>query len=71
MTEHKFKIGLLVHFYPKRMGLLPDAARDAARGMYQIIQRLPAARDGEFQYAIRSSVEGHNRVARESELIPV
>jgi DUF971 family protein len=29
---------------------------------------LPAAEDGEFHYEIRSAVEDHNRVARESEL---
>jgi hypothetical protein len=46
MTEHKFKIGLLVQFYPK-------GRPDAARGTYQIIKRLPAAGNGEFQYEIR------------------
>jgi hypothetical protein len=64
MTEHKFKIGLLVQFYPK-------GRPDAARGTYQIIKQLPAAGNGEFQYEIRSSLEEHDRVARESELIPV
>jgi hypothetical protein len=64
MTEHNFKIGLLVQFYPK-------GRPDAPRGTYQIIKRLPAASDGEFQYEIRSSVEEHNRVAKESELMPV
>ncbi len=34
---------------------------------YQITRRLPAA-DGEFQYAIKSTYEDHERVARESEL---
>ena len=41
---------------------------DAVRGPYQIIRRLPAADDGEFQHEIRSAVEAYNRVARESKL---
>ena len=62
MTEYKFKIGQLVYFHPKGPGQL------RAPGPYQIIKRLPAREDGEFQYEIRSAVEDHNRVARESEL---
>jgi hypothetical protein len=67
VTEHKFKIGRLVLFYPKAMG---RSERDAARGTYQIIRRLPPAEDGEFQYEIRSDREGHTRVAKENELTP-
>jgi hypothetical protein len=44
------------------------AGRCPQSGPYQIVQRLPAAEDGEFHYEIRSAVEAHNRVARESEL---
>jgi hypothetical protein len=67
VTGHKFKIGRLVLFYPKGKGL-PQL--DPARGTYQVIRRMPPAEDGEFQYEIRSNREGHNRVAKESELIP-
>ncbi len=67
VTEYKFKIGRLVLFYPKQVG---RGQLDAARGIYQIIRRLPPAEDGEFQYEIRSDREGHNRVAKESELTP-
>ena len=63
VTEHKFKIGRLVLFHPKGKRLL-----DAARGTYHVIRRMPPAEDGEFQYEIRSEREGHNRVAKESEL---
>jgi hypothetical protein len=54
-------------FYPKAKGL-PQL--DPARGTYQVIRRMPPAEDGEFQYEIRSNREGHNRVAKESELTP-
>jgi hypothetical protein len=64
MTEHKFKIGQLVYFHPKKSRL----AAGAPSGPYQITRRLPAV-DGEFQYAIRSPYEDHERVAKESELI--
>ena len=66
MTKHKFKIGPLVYFYPK------GARRvDAAPGPYQITRRLPAGKDGEFRYEIRSTFEEYDRVARESELTRV
>ena len=65
VTEHKFKIGRLVVF---RLGWRSQV--DAARGVYQIIRRLPRAEDGEFQYEIRSDLEGYTRVAGENELTP-
>ena len=65
VTEYKFRIGQLVYFHPKRTG---RSQVDAAAGPYQIVKRLPAAEDGEFHYEIRSAVEDHSRVARESEL---
>ena len=65
VSEHKFKIGQLVYFHPKR-AVRPQL--DAVPGPYQITKRLPAAEDGEFQYEIRSNLEEYNRIARESEL---
>jgi hypothetical protein len=65
VTEHKFKIGQLVYFYPKQ-AVRPQL--DAVPGPYKITKRLPAAQDGEFQYEIRNTLEEYNRVARESEL---
>ena len=61
MAEHKFKIGQVVYFHPKRL------AAGTPSGPYQITRRLPAA-EGEFQYAIKSAYEDHERVAMESEL---
>ena len=58
----QIQIGQLVYFHPKGAGQL------RAPGPYQITKRLPAREDGEFQHQIRSAVEDHNRVARESEL---
>ena len=60
MADYKFKIGETVFFHPKPL-------RDAPRGPYQIVRRLPRA-EGEFQYVIRSAYEDHQRVAKESEL---
>ena len=62
MTGHRFKIGQLVRHYPKRRVSIDVS------GLYQIIKRLPPADDGECQYEIRSTLEQHNRIARESEL---
>jgi hypothetical protein len=67
VTEYKFRIGQLVYFHPKGTG---RSQVDAAAGPYQIVRRLPATEDAEFRYEIRSAIEGHNRVARESELTP-
>jgi hypothetical protein len=66
MAEHKFKIGQLVYFHPQKSRLVADAPA----GPYQITRRLPAV-DGEFQYAIKSTYEDHERVAMESELIRI
>jgi hypothetical protein len=54
MTEHKFKIGQLVHYYPRKIG---RASIDLVSGLYQIIKRLPPTDDGECQYEIRSTLE--------------
>ena len=61
-TEHKFKIGQMVHFQPKSR--LTDAP---TRTSYQITARLPPM-DGEFQYRIRSGEDQHERIASEGEL---
>jgi hypothetical protein len=59
MTEHKFKIGQLVYLHP-----------NSRIAPYQITRPLPEA-DGEFQYAIKSAFEDHERVAHESDLTRV
>ncbi len=60
MTEHKFKIGQLVYFRRKSLA--------TPEGPYQITRRLPAI-DGEFQYAVKSAYENHERTAKKTELI--
>jgi hypothetical protein len=60
---HKFHIGQLVEFRPKQ-----GSPISSARGAYEIRKQLPE-RDGELQYRIKSSVEEHERVAGESELV--
>jgi hypothetical protein len=41
--------------------------RGAAVGRYEVTKQLPA-RDGEFEYRIKSSAEPHERAVKESEL---
>jgi hypothetical protein len=57
----QFRSGQTVRF---SSGLL---RRSAATGDYQIIKQLPDAAD-EKQYVIKSALEPHGRVAKESEL---
>jgi hypothetical protein len=63
--SHKFHVGQLVEFRPKK-----GSPISAARGAYEILKQLPV-RDGELQYRIKSAAEQHDRVAGESELIPL
>ena len=60
MAEHKFKIGQLVYFKPEKLG---RPAHDLGPGPHRITKRLPATQDGEFQYAVRSKFEDHERIA--------
>ena len=61
MPDHKYTVGQSVEFSP--------GARDgsAARGRYEVVRHLPSeTRD--LQYRVKSSVDGHERVVRESQL---
>jgi hypothetical protein len=61
MSDHKFTVGQMVQFSP---GALEDST---ARGKYTIVRLMPSeARD--FQYRVRSSIDGRERVVRESQL---
>jgi hypothetical protein len=60
--SHKFHIGQLVEFRPKK-----GSPISSARGAYEVLKQLPE-REGELQYRIKSAVEEHERVAFESEL---
>jgi hypothetical protein len=61
MSARKFRIGQSVNYRPAVLG------RNAP-GKYQVIKFLPQQKDGEPEYQIRHLNEGHERVARESEL---
>ena len=61
MNDHKYKIGETINFR--------SAARDrtAATGRYRVVGHRPP-NEGEPSYLIKSELERHDRVARESEL---
>jgi hypothetical protein len=59
--SHKFHIGQLVEFRPKK-----GSPISAARGAYEILKQMPK-RDGELQYRIKNAAEQHERIALESE----
>jgi len=64
MSEHRFKLGLMVFFHPRlREG-------DPTGQPFQITERLPPM-DDEPQYQIRSPLYGHEFAAGEKELRPV
>jgi hypothetical protein len=60
--SHKFHVGQLVEFRPKK-----GSPISAARGAYEILKQLPE-RDAELQYRIKSAFEERERIALESEL---
>jgi hypothetical protein len=57
---HKFHLGQAVEYRTPR-------GVSAPRGAYVVTAKLPE-RDGPFKYRIRSAIEEHERIARESEL---
>ncbi len=61
MSEHKYRIGLTINYKSYQR------ARAAAPGQYQIVGHRPPE-DGEPSYRIKSDLERHDRIARESEL---
>jgi hypothetical protein len=58
----KLKIGDVVTYRPQSLH-----SRDAARGAYQIVRVMPSEK-GLTSYRIKSTLEGHERVAEEQEL---
>ena len=61
VASHRFAVGHVVRF---SMG---PPLRNAAGGTYDVLAQLPA-RNGEFQYVIKSDREIYQRVANEGEL---
>ncbi len=64
MTNHKFEIGKVL-----RAGVPGRTDSVIPAGSYEIMRHLPS-RDGERdpQYRIRATVDGHERIVRESDL---
>ena len=62
MTQHKFTVGQVLEFLPSpRDGNIP-------RGKYKV-QRLLPSETKDLQYRVKHSVDGHERVIAESQLI--
>jgi hypothetical protein len=61
MNAHLYAVGEIVGFRSA------NRAVPAPRGSYRIVGRLPV-QDGEPTYRIKSDLERHERIARESEL---
>jgi hypothetical protein len=56
---HQFKVGAIVRIRPGKKGSI-----DAPPGAYVVTKLLPQS-GGEFGYQIKSSLEEHDRVAKE------
>jgi hypothetical protein len=61
MSARNFRIGQSVNYRPA-------VRRRNALGRYQVTRFLPQRKDGELEYQIKHLTEGHELVARESEL---
>ena len=61
MSARKFDIGQSVYLRPNQF------TRNAVFGVFEIRATLPAE-DGQFRYRIKSQLELHERVVKESEL---
>jgi hypothetical protein len=61
MDDHKYKIGETISFTSSMKG------RSAPPGKYRVVGYRPPE-DGEPSYRIKSDLERHDRIARESEL---
>jgi len=57
MAAHKFKVGQLVTLHSQQHG----------DERFEVVRLLPAA-NGDFQYRVKSTRDGHERVVLESEL---
>ena len=63
MSQHKFRVGQAVEFSPD-----PGVDR-LSRGRYTIVRLLPLEA-GTPQYRLKNVADGHERLARESQLGP-
>ncbi|HEV2549586.1 MAG TPA: hypothetical protein VGU20_19880 [Stellaceae bacterium] len=59
MAAHKFKVGQLVTLHSRRHGVFAE--------QFEVVRLLPPEK-GVFQYRIKSTRDGHERVVFENEL---
>jgi hypothetical protein len=59
MASHKFKVGQLVILHSKWHGVWAES--------FEVVRLLPQE-SGDFQYRVKSTRDGHERVAFEREL---
>ena len=59
MAAHKFKVGQLVTLHSKRHGVWAERFE---------VSRLLPYENGDFQYRVKSTRDGHERVVLEGEL---
>jgi hypothetical protein len=60
--DHKYKIGQTINFRSAARG------PSAPNGQYRVVGYRPPDSNGEPSYRIKSELERHDRIARESEL---
>jgi hypothetical protein len=63
MSEHKYRIGQAVEFFPER------GVEHTAKGRFKIVRLLLDERDAPC-YRIKHEVDGHERMVGEGELGP-
>jgi hypothetical protein len=63
MSEHKYHVGQAVEFFPQR------GVEHTAKGRFKIVRVLLGERNAP-QYRIKHEVDGHERMAGDSELGP-
>lgn len=61
MKSHKFAVGQTVWFSPK------GPPRAAEHDSFKVVRLLPAEHN-DHQYRVKSTVDGHERVVKESQL---
>jgi hypothetical protein len=62
--SHKFHVGQAVEFSPE-----PGVDR-GSRGRYTVVSLLPLDERGTPQYRLKNATDGHERIARETQLGP-
>lgn len=62
MKDHKFAVGQTVHFSPG----IGRAAKGGSM-LFKVVRLLPAEHN-DHQYRVKSTLDGHERVVKESQL---